>query len=53
MSGNHSSTTVHNIELLTKGLGLERLGNTSLFFRPGLLVFFSCCSKELPGLLLV
>ena len=49
MSGNHSSTTFHNIELLIKGLGLERLGNTSLFFRSGLLVFSPAVAKNSQG----
>jgi len=39
MSGNHKDTTEHNIEVLTKSLSLTRIENTSLFRRPGLLVF--------------
>lgn len=37
MSGNHTSTTTHNIEVLTKNLALKQEGKTSLFHHDGLL----------------
>jgi hypothetical protein len=49
MSGNHSPTSLHNIELLTKELGLEKIGRTSLFCREGLLVFSPAVAKNSQG----
>ena len=49
MSGNHTSTTRHNIEFLTTGLGLKKIGNTSLFFRRGLLIFSPAVTKNSQG----
>jgi hypothetical protein len=49
MSGNHKDTTEHNIEILTKSLNLTRIKNTSLFHRPGLLVFSPGVAKNKDG----
>lgn len=49
MSGNHSPTSLHNIELLTKDLGLEKIGRTSLFYREGMLVFSPAVAKNSQG----
>lgn len=49
MSGNHSSTSLHNIELFIKDLGLEKIGQTSLFWRDDLLVFSPAVGKNSQG----
>lgn len=49
MSGNHSPTSLHNIDLLTKDLGLEKIGQTSLFCREDLLIFSPAVGKNSQG----
>ena len=49
MSGDHSATSLHNIELLTGDLGLGRIGRTSLFHKDSLLLFSPTVAKNSRG----